>query len=95
MFSMFALVCFDIGDDRVRYRVVKLLKGYGERVQKSVFECADLTEERFLKLKSGIEELIDEGEDTVRYYPLCRGCIGRVEFSGVGGDPEAEEFKVV
>jgi len=92
---MFALVCFDIADDRIRYRVVKLLKSYGERVQKSVFECADLTEERFLKLKSGIEEMIDEGEDTVRYYQLCRGCIGRVEYSGVGNSPETNTFKIV
>ncbi|WP_462271521.1 CRISPR-associated endonuclease Cas2 [Desulfobacter sp.] len=35
---MFFLVCLDIVDNRVRYRVVKIRKGYGTRVQKSVFE---------------------------------------------------------
>ena len=32
-------VCYDITDDRERARVDKVLKGYGKRAQKSVFEC--------------------------------------------------------
>ncbi|TVQ95835.1 MAG: CRISPR-associated endonuclease Cas2, partial [Desulfovibrionales bacterium] len=35
----FYVVCFDIVDDPIRYRVAKALKGTGYRVQKSVFEC--------------------------------------------------------
>lgn len=92
---MFFLVCFDISDDRIRYRVVKVLKGFGKRVQKSVFECGDLTEERFLKMKNSIEDLIDQGEDSVRYYLLCRGCLRHVESSGVGELPDGEPFRVV
>lgn len=92
---MFFLVCFDITDDRIRYRVVKVLKGYGMRVQKSVFECDNLTEERFLRMKNGIEELIDHGEDSVRYYLLCRGCIRRIEYSGTGELPKNADFRVV
>jgi len=92
---MFFLVCFDISDDRVRYRVVKVLKGFGLRVQKSVFECGDLTEERFLKMKNRIEDLIDQGNDSVRYYRLCRGCLRRIEYSGVGELPDGEAFRVV
>lgn len=92
---MFFLVCFDISDDRVRYRVVKAIKSYGVRVQKSVFECTDLSEESFLKMKNRLEDLIDHGEDTVRYYQLCRGCVRRVEYSGMGGLPDTENFRVV
>jgi CRISPR-associated protein Cas2 len=33
------VVTYDISDDRERYRIDKVLKGYGFRVQKSVFEC--------------------------------------------------------
>jgi len=33
-------VVYDISCDRERYRVEKILLGYGMRVQKSVFECA-------------------------------------------------------
>ena len=39
---MFYLVCFDIVEDPARAKVVKVLKEYGERVQKSVFECPNL-----------------------------------------------------
>ncbi len=92
---MFFLVCFDITDNRVRYRVVKVLKGFGKRVQKSVFECENLSEERFLKMKNGIEDLIDHGCDSVRYYLLCRGCIRRIEYSGIGELPDGESFRVV
>lgn len=92
---MFFLVCFDIADDRIRYRVVKVLKGFGKRVQKSVFECPNLTEERFLKMKNSIDDLIDQGDDSVRYYLMCRGCIRRMEYSGIGGLPDGEIFRVV
>ena len=92
---MFYVVCFDIVDDRVRRRVGKALKSYGERVQKSVFECANLSEEKFLKMKNRIEDMIDAGEDTIRYYPLCRGCVGNVEFSGTGGAPDTKKYRVV
>lgn len=89
---MFYLVCFDITDDRVRYRVVKILKGFGQRVQKSVFECPDLTEKKLLKLKDKLEGLIDFTTDSVRYYRQCRSCLGECELSGTGELPSAEDF---
>lgn len=92
---MFYLVCFDIVDDRARQRVVKSLKSYGERVQKSVFECPNLTEEKFLKMKNRLEDLIDSGEDTVRYYPLCRSCLKNVEYTGIGMAPNPEKYRIV
>ncbi len=36
---MFVLVCYDITDDRRRYRVASELENFGCRVQYSVFEC--------------------------------------------------------
>ena len=92
---MFVLICFDVSDDRDRYRVVKLLKGVGERVQKSVFECASLTEPHFLKLKDRLESLIDHRTDSVRYYPLCERCLDKVEWSGLGEAPVEGSFRVV
>ena len=92
---MFCLVCFDIVEDRARNRAVKVLKEYGQRVQKSVFECSDLSEEKFLKLKDRLEGCIDSGEDTVRYYFTCRDCIQKMEFSGIGEGPVTEKFLVV
>ena len=92
---MFVVVCFDIVDDRVRHHAVKIIKDYGYRVQKSVFECQDLSEEKFLKMKNRLEDVIDHGEDTVRYYPICKGCVGRVELSGIGIYPKTGTFKIV
>ena len=92
---MFYLVCFDIVDDRKRYRVVKALKGCGIRVQKSVFECSDLSEEQFVKLKHRLEDCIDHSEDSVRFYPMCRHCLSGVEYSGVGDPPVDKSFLVV
>jgi len=91
---MFYFVCFDIVDDRTRYRAVKVLKSYGQRVQKSVFECSSLTEEQFLKMKQRLEDCIDSAEDTVRYYFLCRQCLPKVEYSGIGEPPDLTPYRV-
>jgi CRISPR-associated protein Cas2 len=92
---MFYIICYDISDNRDRYRVVKSLKGFGTRVQKSVFECPDLTEKQLLDLKAKLETLIDHGVDSVHYFRLCRDCIREVEWSGVGEKPGDEVFRVV
>lgn len=92
---MFCVVCFDIVDDRARARVAKVLKEHGQRVQKSVFECAHLSEEKFLKLKDRLEDLIDSSEDTVRYYFVCRACLDKMEFSGIGDPPDTKKYRVV
>jgi len=92
---MFYVICFDISDDKIRYRAVKILKGYGIRVQKSVFECSNVTEKQFFKLKSKLEGLIDETTDSIRYYRLCKNCLKEVENSGIGELPKYEKFEIV
>lgn len=92
---MVYLICFDISDDRVRYRVVKALKGYGRRVQKSVFECPNLSENRLLLLQKKMESLIDHGSDSVRYYRLCKACVAEVEWTGAGEAPNEHRYAVV
>ena len=92
---MFCLTCFDIVEDRARSKVVKILKEYGVRVQKSVFECANITEEKFLKMKDRVEGHIDSSEDTVRYYFVCKSCLTKMEYSGIGMPPQTKGFRVV
>ena len=92
---MYYVVCFDISDNRVRYRVVKVLKGCGRRVQKSVFECPDLNEHRLLRLQKKLDDLIDHGSDSVRYYRLCRACVAEVEWIGGGEPPAADTYRIV
>ena len=92
---MFYLVCFDIVEDPARAKVVKVLKEYGQRVQKSVFECPNLKENRFFRMKNRIEDLIDVTEDSVRYYVLCGSCLSKVEFTGIGKAPDKEAYRVL
>lgn len=93
--AMVYLICFDISDNRVRYRVVKALKGYGRRVQKSVFECPDLSAQHLLLLQKKVESLIDHGSDSVRYYRLCKACVAEVEWAGSGEAPLNARFLIV
>ncbi len=86
---------YDISDPRRLAKVAKTMKGYGERVLYSVFEC-NLTRSKFNEMKIQVEEIIEPIEDSVRYYILCDKCIEEVEHSGKG-EPfqEDEEFMVL
>lgn len=91
------VIAFDVSDDRKRYRVVKILKGYAQRVQKSVFEAPDLQRAAYLRMRSRLERVIDPATDSLRYYQLCGACVDRVEHygAGVGILDERDEFEVV
>ena len=65
----FYLVCYDVVKDTRRNRVAKLLKGYGLRVQKSVFECL-LNDDQLELLKTRIDRTLEPKEDQVRFYPM-------------------------
>ncbi len=77
---MIYLLAYDIADDKKRLKMANLLEEYGQRVQKSVFECRlNSTEHKNLLRKS--QELI-EAEDSVRIYPLCQDCLKKVTAVG-------------
>ena len=92
---MFVLVCFDIADDKDRRQAVKIIGDYGYRVQKSVFECPEMPEEQYLKMKARLEDCIDSLCDTVRYYRVCSDCVRKIEYSGIGDLPQIKDFQVV
>jgi CRISPR-associated protein Cas2 len=92
---MFVVVAYDIAHDERRLRVMKMLKGYGEHVQESVFEC-DLKPAVYRQMISRLERLIDHGADNVRLYHLCSADVGRIATLGVGREVQlAEEFAIV
>ena len=94
---MRTVICFDISDDRKRYRVVKVLRASAERVQKAVFEARFLNQAAFLRMRSRLERIIDPATDSLRYYRLCETCLGRIEHYGAGpGSLEREDtFRIV
>lgn len=77
------LVSYDVVDDRKRLRLAKFLKGYLDRVQKSVFEGV-IADRRLEAMKRGIERCIDRAEDSVRIYMLCERCVSSIEVIGTG-----------
>lgn len=80
---MHLLVAYDITSDRRRDKLAKLLKGYLERVQYSLFE-GKIPDTRLEKLKSDIERTILPEEDSVRIYRLCHRCQLATEIIGLG-----------
>ena len=80
---MHVLVSYDVRDDRRRVRLMKMLKGFLEHVQKSVFE-GELSEGAFGRLRAQIPGRIDMEEDGVRLYRLCSRCRLMTEVIGVG-----------
>jgi CRISPR-associated protein Cas2 len=58
------IVTYDIADQKRLRRVFKLLKGYGEHLQFSVFRC-DLTNMALAKMKAELNEAIHALEDQV------------------------------
>jgi len=91
---MFVMISYDVVDDKKRFKLMKLLKDYGSRVQKSVFEC-NLSPKTYEQVKAGVEGIIKKRIDRVRYYRICKGCVGKVEISGWGEVTEEEEFIVI
>ena len=81
------VVAYDMSDDRRRTKVHKILSGFGEWTQYSVFECY-LTPKEWILLQSRLEEHVKPAEDSVRFYPLCSRCAGRVKT--VGSEPPQE-----
>lgn len=80
---MLVLISYDIADDRRRARVLALLKGYGRRVQRSVFECR-LSARELAALTAELLATIDEEADSVRCYPLDANAVQRIAIHGVG-----------
>ena len=58
------IVVYDIGDPKRWRRVFKLMQGYGEWVQLSVFQCR-LSRRRHANLVARLDTMIDHAEDHV------------------------------
>lgn len=71
---MLILVAYDVstktseGEQRLR-RVAQVCKDFGQRVQKSVFECS-VNEAQYEDLVRRLVVYMDEGEDSIRFYRL-------------------------
>lgn len=78
---MFLVVVYDIGDNSKRTKISRLLEKFGNRVQKSVFEC-DLTYSQIDNLKKKLSFFDYDIEDTIRFYFLENSSVKRIEKIG-------------
>lgn len=83
---MLVLITYDVstqnaaGKSRLR-KVAKECVNYGQRVQNSVFECI-LDASQLLLLKDRLVTLINEKEDSLRFYYLGNNYRTKVEHFG-------------
>jgi len=92
---MFIVVAYDISDDKMRTRLHKTLRRFGERVQFSVFECI-LTHEMFEQMCCEVAAVLEHRElSRVRYYKICEGCRRRTITLGQAFTTTLKRFYVV
>lgn len=91
---MLVLITYDVNTADVagRKRLVKVAKkcqDFGQRVQKSVFECVvDATQ--FRLLRHDLEALINRERDSLRFYNLGDRYKTKVEHIGIRESYDAE-----
>lgn len=90
------VICYDIRSQDRRRRVSECLDGYGDRIQRSVFEAV-LDAALFESCLSELMELIDPVEDSIAAYALCAACDGRRFYRGAaeGRDVGSEKVYIV
>ncbi len=88
------LITYDVsteseGGQRRLRRVSKACLDYGQRVQKSVFECL-VDPEQWIRLRNRLSGEIKPEEDSLRFYFLGKNWKPRIEHIGVetAYDPE-------
>ena len=70
------LLTYDVRDDGRLHRVARLLEGYGERLQYSVFRCR-LGEVELQRLRWELTRIM-ASEDDLLVIPICDRCAGGV-----------------
>lgn len=95
MNDLLVLVTYDVsttcreGQKRLR-QVSKACQNYGQRVQNSVFECVvDSTQLAILKIK--LLNLIDQEQDSLRFYQLGNNYKNKVEHIGAKKSIDIED----
>lgn len=79
------VVSYDISDDAIRRQIGKVCEAFGQRVQRSVFECT-LHHEQMREMIRRLDAA-RKGEgacpaDSIRLYALCAGCAALITVLG-------------
>lgn len=88
------LVTYDISDQKRWRKVFKTMKGFGEWVQLSVFQC-NLGPQKALEMEYALREVITEGKDHVLIIELGSANHIKPRFKSIGKQIEPLEKKAV
>ena len=96
---MLVLVTYDVNTEtaagrRRLARVARVCKDYGQRAQKSVFECV-LGDTGITKLRTRLRKEIDPKKDSLRFYFLDERARGKIEHYGSSAPPDQEAPLIV
>jgi CRISPR-associated protein Cas2 len=96
---MYVVVTYDVstetpeGKRRLRQVAIEC-KNFGQRVQKSVFECS-VNQMQYEKLIRGLLNIIEQKEDRLRIYRLTEPKEKHIETYGVDGTVDFEGLLLV
>lgn len=90
MNEFYIIAAYDTPSDSRRAKLARILKGFGERRQFSVFECR-LKREHWALLKGKIEQLVNKDEDVLAVYFLSPDAVGRTYRIGHEGIKRLED----
>lgn len=96
---MLVLITYDVntqtpaGRTRLR-KVAKQCTNYGQRVQNSVFECV-LDAAKAREVKEKLIKLIDEQNDSLRFYYLGNNYRKRIEHIGAKESFDVEDTLIL
>lgn len=88
------VIAYDISSDDARARVAAKVSAWGDRIQKSVFECT-LDQQELADLLVDIEALVNPLKDSVHVVPVCAACDSGRELIGQAFRPVEEWCWVV
>lgn len=91
---MFVIISYDVatadnGGQRRLRRVARACEDFGQRVQKSVFECI-VDPAQWTALKQRLESEIDKEKDSLRFYYLGSNWKRRIEHIGANAPFDQE-----
>ena len=71
------LIAYDVRDTKRLRRTAKILEGYGERIQFSIFRVR-VNKEKLEKIRWELSEVLSDVDDLL-IIPLCERCSGKVD----------------
>lgn len=74
------LISYDVRDPTRLAKAARLLKGYGNRVQYSVFRCF-LSQRNLEKLRWEMSKILTD-EDDLLIIELCKACVRKIRMRG-------------